>query len=40
MAFAKRNVREGLLGRMLAELLDTRIMIKQASVLLGFQAFN
>ncbi|KAG9104750.1 DNA polymerase zeta [Ceratobasidium sp. 370] len=30
MAYAKRNVREGLLGRMLTELLDTRIMIKQA----------
>ncbi|QRV90977.1 DNA polymerase family B [Ceratobasidium sp. AG-Ba] len=30
MAYAKRNVREGLLGRMLTELLETRIMIKQA----------
>ncbi|KAG8744421.1 DNA polymerase zeta [Ceratobasidium sp. 414] len=30
MAYAKRNVREGLLGRMLTELLDTRIMVKQA----------
>ncbi|CAE6429817.1 unnamed protein product [Rhizoctonia solani] len=30
MAYAKRNVREGLLGRMLMELLDTRIMVKQA----------
>lgn len=32
MAFVKRNVREGLLGRMLKELLDTRIMIKQVGV--------
>ncbi|KAG9075359.1 DNA polymerase zeta [Ceratobasidium sp. UAMH 11750] len=30
MAYAKRNIREGLLGRMLTELLDTRIMVKQA----------
>ncbi|CUA77435.1 DNA polymerase zeta subunit [Rhizoctonia solani] len=30
MAYAKRNVREGLLGRMLTELLDTRVMVKQA----------
>ncbi|KAG8701368.1 DNA polymerase zeta [Ceratobasidium sp. 395] len=30
MAYVKRNVREGLLGRMLTELLDTRIMVKQA----------
>ncbi|KAH7345127.1 hypothetical protein B0J17DRAFT_712735 [Rhizoctonia solani] len=30
MAYAKQNVREGLLGRMLMELLDTRIMVKQA----------
>ncbi|CAE7105599.1 unnamed protein product, partial [Rhizoctonia solani] len=30
MAYAKSNVREGLLGRMLMELLDTRIMVKQA----------
>jgi hypothetical protein len=29
MAYAKRNVREGLLGRMLMELLETRIMVKQ-----------
>ncbi|KAG8688934.1 DNA polymerase zeta [Ceratobasidium sp. 423] len=30
MAYAKHNVREGVLGRMLMELLDTRIMVKQA----------
>ncbi|CAE6457952.1 unnamed protein product [Rhizoctonia solani] len=30
MAYVKRNVREGLLGRMLMELLNTRIMVKQA----------
>ncbi|CEL57589.1 DNA polymerase zeta subunit [Rhizoctonia solani AG-1 IB] len=30
MAYAKRNVRKGLLGRMLMELLETRIMVKQA----------
>jgi uncharacterized protein YejL (UPF0352 family) len=35
MAYAKGNVREGLLGRMLTELLDTRIMIKQVSILLA-----
>lgn len=32
MAYAKRNVREGLLGRMLTELLDTRIMVKQVRI--------
>jgi DNA polymerase family B len=28
--YAKPEVRKGLLGRMLVELLDTRIMVKQA----------
>lgn len=28
--YAKPHVREGLLGRMLVELLDTRVMVKQA----------
>ena len=28
--YAKPEVRKGLLGRMLIELLDTRIMVKQA----------
>ena len=28
--YVKPNVRKGLLGRMLAELLDTRVMVKQA----------
>ncbi|KAG9128322.1 DNA polymerase zeta [Ceratobasidium sp. 392] len=31
MAYAKRNVREGLLGRMLTELLDTRIMAMKSA---------
>lgn len=30
MIYVKPNVRRGLLGRMLTELLDTRIMVKQA----------
>ncbi|KIJ27194.1 hypothetical protein M422DRAFT_62059 [Sphaerobolus stellatus SS14] len=30
MVFVKPEVRRGLLGRMLAELLDTRVMVKQA----------
>ena len=30
MLFVKPNVRKGLLGRMLTELLNTRVMIKQA----------
>jgi DNA polymerase elongation subunit (family B) len=30
MMFVKPEVRKGLLGRMLAELLDTRVMVKQA----------
>ena len=28
--YVKSKVRKGLLGRMLAELLDTRVMVKQA----------
>lgn len=28
--YVKPKVRKGLLGRMLAELLDTRVMVKQA----------
>lgn len=30
MVYVKSNVRKGLLGRMLVELLDTRVMVKQA----------
>ena len=30
MLFVKPEVRKGLLGRMLTELLNTRVMIKQA----------
>lgn len=30
MVYVKPSVRRGLLGRMLAELLDTRVMVKQA----------
>ena len=30
MIFVKPVVRKGLLGRMLTELLDTRVMVKQA----------
>ena len=30
MMYVKTNVRKGLLGRMLTELLDTRVMVKQA----------
>jgi DNA polymerase zeta len=30
MIYVKRHVREGLLGRMLKELLNTRVMVKQA----------
>ena len=30
MLFVKETVRKGLLGRMLTELLDTRVMVKQA----------
>jgi len=30
MIFVKPEVRRGLLGRMLTELLDTRVMVKQA----------
>ena len=30
MIFVKPIVRKGLLGRMLTELLDTRVMVKQA----------
>ncbi len=30
MVFVKPEVRKGLLGRMLTELLDTRVMVKQA----------
>lgn len=30
MIFVKHIVRKGLLGRMLTELLDTRVMVKQA----------
>ena len=30
VAYVKSNVRKGLLGRMLTELLDTRVMVKQA----------
>lgn len=30
MVFVKSVVRKGLLGRMLTELLDTRVMVKQA----------
>lgn len=36
MAYVKRNVREGLLGRMLTELLDTRIMVKQVGGPIAF----
>lgn len=28
--YVKQDVRKGLLGRMLTELLDTRVMVKQA----------
>lgn len=30
MIYVKQDVRVGLLGRMLTELLDTRVMVKQA----------
>lgn len=30
MVFVKPEVRKGLLGKMLIELLDTRVMVKQA----------
>lgn len=30
MIYVKRDVRKGLLGRMLIELLGTRVMVKQA----------
>lgn len=30
MMFVKPEVRKGLLGKMLTELLDTRVMVKQA----------
>ncbi len=30
MMYVKQTVRRGLLGRMLTELLDTRVMVKQA----------
>lgn len=30
MVFVKPEVRKGLLGKMLTELLDTRVMVKQA----------
>lgn len=33
--YVKSNVRKGLLGRMLAELLDTRVMVKQAMKRVG-----
>uniref|UniRef100_A0A8H7YAJ4 DNA polymerase n=1 Tax=Psilocybe cubensis TaxID=181762 RepID=A0A8H7YAJ4_PSICU len=35
MMYVKPNVRKGLLGRMLVELLDTRVMVKQAMKLVG-----
>jgi len=33
--YVKSNVRKGLLGRMLVELLDTRVMVKQAMKRVG-----
>ena len=30
LMYVKSNIRRGLLGRMLIELLDTRVMVKQA----------
>lgn len=33
--YVKQNIRKGLLGRMLTELLDTRVMVKQAMKRVG-----
>ena len=35
MIYVKPNVREGLLGRLLIELLETRVMVKQAMKRVG-----